>query len=76
MGFRHDARDVEADAHPGKAVGAPRAADEGMAELRYLVLPERPSGTEGMSEKELAALVTRDSMVGVAKLTVNKTGGR
>ena len=46
------------------------------AELRYLVLPERPAGTEGMSEKELAALVTRDSMVGVAKVTVNKTGGR
>jgi nitrile hydratase subunit alpha len=37
------------------------------AELRYLVLPERPGGTDGMSEQELAALVTRDSMVGVAK---------
>jgi nitrile hydratase len=36
------------------------------ADLRYLVLPMRPSGTEGMSEEELAALVTRDSMVGVA----------
>jgi nitrile hydratase subunit alpha len=35
------------------------------AELRYLVLPERPDGTEGMSEDELAALVTRDSMIGV-----------
>ena len=34
------------------------------AEIRYLVLPERPSGTERMSEEELAALVTRDSMVG------------
>ncbi len=34
------------------------------AELRYLVLPERPPGTEGMSEEELAALVTRDSMIG------------
>jgi len=39
------------------------------AELRYLVLPERPAGTEGLSEQELAALVTRDAMVGVAKLT-------
>ena len=39
------------------------------AELRYLVLPERPAGTEKMSEEELAALVTRDSMVGVAKVT-------
>jgi nitrile hydratase len=37
------------------------------AEIRYLVLPERPAGTEGMSEEELAALVTRDSMIGVAK---------
>ena len=35
------------------------------AELRYLVLPRRPSGTEDMSEEELAKLVTRDSMIGV-----------
>src|SRR5216684_4141546 len=35
------------------------------AELRYLVLPERPAGSEKLSEQELAALVTRDSMVGV-----------
>jgi nitrile hydratase len=40
------------------------------AELRYLVLPERPAGTEGLSEDALAALVTRDSMVGVAKVTL------
>jgi nitrile hydratase len=37
------------------------------AELRYLVLPERPEGTEGMSEEELADLVTRDSMIGVGQ---------
>ena len=37
------------------------------AEIRYLVLPERPEGTEGMSEEELASLVTRDSMIGVGK---------
>ncbi len=36
------------------------------AELRYLVLPQRPAGTEGMSEDELTALVTRDSMIGTA----------
>ena len=36
------------------------------AELRYLVLPERPAGTEGWTEEQLAALVTRDAMVGVA----------
>ena len=40
------------------------------AEVRYLVLPERPSGTEGMSEEELAALVTRDSMIGVTQVTL------
>ena len=34
------------------------------SEVRYLVLPERPSGTDGMSEEELAGLVTRDSMIG------------
>jgi nitrile hydratase len=38
------------------------------AELRYLVLPERPAGTEGLSENELASLVTRDAMVGVGKV--------
>jgi len=38
------------------------------AEIRYLVLPERPAGTENMTEDELAALVTRDSMIGVAKV--------
>jgi nitrile hydratase len=37
------------------------------AEIRYFVLPERPEGTEGMSEEELASLVTRDSMIGVGK---------
>jgi nitrile hydratase subunit alpha len=39
------------------------------AELRYLVLPERPAGTEKMTEEELADLVTRDSMVGTAKVS-------
>ena len=38
------------------------------AELRYLVLPERPAGTEGWSEERLAALVSRDAMIGVAKV--------
>jgi nitrile hydratase subunit alpha len=36
------------------------------AEVRYLVLPERPEGTDGMSEEQLAELVTRDAMIGVA----------
>jgi nitrile hydratase len=38
------------------------------ADMRYLVVPERPAGTEGMSEDELAALVTRDAMIGVARV--------
>jgi nitrile hydratase subunit alpha len=38
------------------------------AEQRYLVLPERPTGTEQLGEDALAALVTRDSMIGVAKI--------
>jgi nitrile hydratase len=44
------------------------------ADVRYLVLPERPAGTEAMTEDQLAALVTRDAMVGVAKVAV-ATGG-
>ena len=38
------------------------------ADTRYMVLPERPRGTEGWSEEDLAAIVTRDSMIGVARL--------
>jgi len=37
------------------------------AEVRYLVVPERPAGTEGWSEERLAGLVTRDAMIGVAR---------
>ena len=37
------------------------------ADVRYIVLPERPAGTEGWSEERLATLVTRDSMIGVAR---------
>ncbi len=38
------------------------------AEVRYLVIPERPAGTAAMTVDELAALVTRDSMIGAEKL--------
>jgi nitrile hydratase len=38
------------------------------AEIRYLVLPERPGGTEALGEEALAELVTRDSMIGVARV--------
>ena len=41
------------------------------AENRYLVLPQRPEGTDDLSEEELAALVTRDAMVGVAKVSAS-----
>jgi nitrile hydratase len=46
------------------------------AELRYIVLPERPSATENMTEEQLAELVTRDSMIGVARANSPDTGGR
>ena len=38
------------------------------AEIRYLVLPERPAGTENLTEEELVPLITRDALVGVAKV--------
>jgi nitrile hydratase len=38
------------------------------SEVRWLVLPQRPTGTEHLTEKELVPLVTRDAMVGVAKV--------
>ena len=42
------------------------------AELRYLVIPMRPAGTEGWSEERLAELVTRDSMIGTGLVTVQE----
>ncbi len=45
------------------------------AASRYMVLPERPQGTESMSEADLAALVTRDVMIGVAKVPSPRVGG-
>jgi nitrile hydratase len=47
------------------------------AEARFMVLPERPSGTEHLGEEALAALVTRDAMIGVARVSPPATtGGR
>ncbi len=46
------------------------------AELRYLVLPERPAGTDAWTEEQLAALVKRDAMVGVAKVPPPKAADR
>lgn len=46
------------------------------AETRYMVLPERPGGTEHMTEEELATLVTRDAMIGVARVQVGRRATR
>jgi nitrile hydratase len=46
------------------------------AEIRYMVLPERPLGTEHLTEEALAALVTRDSMIGTANATAPGEGAR
>ena len=45
------------------------------SDVRYMVLPERPEGTEGWSEEQLAAIVTRDCMIGVARPTVPAASG-
>jgi nitrile hydratase len=44
------------------------------AEIRYLVVPRRPPGTEGWDEKELTSLVTRDSMIGTASVELPSEG--
>jgi nitrile hydratase len=40
------------------------------ADIRYMVMPERPQGTDQMGEDELAKLITRDSMIGVARASL------
>ena len=45
------------------------------AELRYLVLPQQPAGTEQMTEEQLASLVSRDAMIGVAVVRTPPAGG-
>ena len=55
-------------------MGLPLAEDveirvwDSSSEVRYFVLPERPEGTDGASEEDLQALVTRDAMVGVGRV--------
>ena len=46
------------------------------AMVRFLVLPQRPNATDGYSEEQLAALVTRDAMIGVVPITVEKARGQ
>ena len=60
-----DPRRVMAEFGTELAGGVQVTVLDSTADLRYLVLPRRPAGTEDMSEEELAALVTRDSMIGV-----------
>ncbi|HEX6492122.1 MAG TPA: nitrile hydratase subunit alpha [Candidatus Dormibacteraeota bacterium] len=43
------------------------------SEVRYLVLPQRPAGTEGLSEEDLAGLVTREAMVGIARVAAPRS---
>ena len=80
----------KSDAYRSRAVREPRAvlaefgvslpADtrirvwDSTAEIRYLVLPIRPDDSDGMSEAELAALVTRDSMIGTGLITTAGDG--
>ena len=46
------------------------------AEMRYMVLPRRPAGTEGLSEAELVPLITRDALIGVAEVRPSATAAR
>lgn len=48
---------------------------DSVSEIRYLVLPERPAGTDGFDEDALTALVTRDAMIGVARVSVPTQAG-
>ncbi len=71
-----DPRGVLAEFGTRPARGREVRVWDSTAELRYIVLPERPAGSDGLSEEALAALVTRDSMVGVARVALPASGGR
>lgn len=62
----NEPRDVLSEFGTEIADGVTVRVHDSTADMRYLVLPMRPCGTEGWSEDRLAALVTRDSMIGVA----------
>ncbi len=68
-----DPRGVLADFGVTLADGVEVRVWDSTAEIRYLVLPERPAGTEGWSEERLAELVTRDSMIGTGKAKAPET---
>ena len=63
-----DPRGVLADFGVELPEGVGIAVHDSTAETRYLVVPRRPEGTDGKSERELAAMVTRDGMIGTAVL--------
>ena len=63
-----DPRGVLADFGVALADGVELRVWDSTAEIRYMVLPLRPPGSDGLSEGELAALVTRDAMIGVAQV--------
>jgi nitrile hydratase len=77
-----DPRGVLADFGVTLPAGREIRVWDSTSEIRYLVVPERPAGTEGWSEERLAALVTRDSMIGTGLATspnqsgVNESGVR
>ena len=54
----------KSDAYRARAVREPRRVWDSTAEIRYLVLPQRPKGTDGMDKVALMGLITRDSMIG------------
>jgi nitrile hydratase len=72
--FEYRARVVREPREVLKEMGTELPADveirvwDTTAETRYMVLPERPDGTEGWSEEQLAAIVTKDAMIGVTKV--------
>jgi len=68
-----DPRGVLADFGVTLSAGVEVRVWDSTAEIRYLVLPERPPGTEGWSEERLAELVTRDSMIGTGKVNAPQT---
>ncbi|HXN16412.1 MAG TPA: nitrile hydratase subunit alpha [Usitatibacter sp.] len=71
-----DPRGVLADFGLTVGEGVELRVWDSTAEVRYLVLPERPPGTEGWTEEQLAELITRDSMIGAGRVKVEAKSPR
>lgn len=67
----HEPRAVLAEFGTVLAADTVVRVHDSTADMRYLVLPRRPRGTENWSEERLAALVTRDAMIGVCEVAVS-----